>query len=54
MLLLGLLLLVVLVVEVVVVVRVTEALAGWYRPRSVGVILYLKTHEVGFMKLNAE
>ena len=44
--LLGLLLL---VVEVVVVVRVTEGLAGWYRPRSVGVILYLKTHEVGFM-----
>ena len=46
--LLGLLLVVVLLVEVVVV-RVTEALAGWYRPRSVGVILYLKTHEVGFM-----
>ena len=45
--LLGLLLLV--VVLEVVVVRVTEALAGWYRPRSEGVILYLKTHEVGFM-----
>ena len=41
-------------VVVVVVVRVTESLAGRYRPRTVGVILYLKTHEVGFMQLNAE
>ena len=51
-----LLLLLVLLVEVVVVVvvRVTESLAGWYRPRTVGVILYLQTHEVGFMQLNAE
>ena len=47
-------LLVLLVLLVVVVVRVTESLAGRYRPRTVGVILYLKTHEVGFMKLNAE
>ena len=47
-------LLVLLVLLVVVVVRVTESLAGWYSPRTVGVILYLKTHEVGFMKLNAE
>ena len=47
-----LLLLLVLLVEVVVVVvlvRVTESLAGRYRPRTVGVILYLQTHEVGFM-----
>ena len=47
-----LLLLLVLLVEVVVVVvlvRVTESLAGRYRPRTVWVILYLQTHEVGFM-----
>ena len=49
-----LLLLVLLVEVVVVVVRVTESLAGRYRPRTVGVILYLQTHEVGFMQLNAE
>ena len=51
MLLLLLLLLVVLllVLLVEVVVRVTECLTGRDSPRCVGVILYLKTHKVGFM-----
>ena len=42
-----LLLLVVLLLEVVV--RVTEGLADRDRARCEGVILYLQTHEVGFM-----
>ena len=42
-------LLLLLLLVVVEVVRVTECLAGWECPRCVGVILYLKTHQVGFM-----
>ena len=49
MLLLLLVVLLVVVLLVEVVVRVTECLAGRDSPRCVGVILYLKTHKVGFM-----
>ena len=42
-------LLVLLLLVVEVVVRVTDCLAGLDSPRCVGVILYLKTHQVSFM-----